>query len=83
MPLDHRLQILLDEQRYQKLARHARRRHTSIAAVIREAIDSFADEEQRRNEALDAILNAPPFEVPEDPADLRRELDEMHARRFE
>lgn len=84
MALDHRLQILLDEPRYQKLSRHARRRHTSVAAVIREAIDALDDDEQRRREAaLEAILNGPQIEVPDDPADLRRELDEMHAQRFE
>ncbi len=35
--LDHRLQILLDEERYQKV--EASRRAISVAAVIREAID--------------------------------------------
>jgi hypothetical protein len=77
---EKRLQILLDEPRYQRLARRARRQQTSIAAIIRQAIDALEDEERQRDEAIEAILSAPPFPVPHDPRDLRRELDEAHDR---
>lgn len=78
--LDHRLQILLDEERYQRVAREARRRGISVAAVIREAIDRLPEDSDRRRAAIATILAADPMPVPEDPADLRRELDAAHNR---
>ena len=78
--LDHRLQILLDEERYQKVVREADRRGTSVAAVIREAIDRLPDTSERQRAAIAAILGAEPMSVPDDPADLRQELDEAHDR---
>jgi predicted transcriptional regulator len=76
--LDHRLQILLDEEQYQKVARLARSRGTSVAAVIRDAIDTFPVSMQRRDAAIAAILAADPVPLPEDPRELRAELDEAH-----
>jgi hypothetical protein len=78
--LDHRLQILLDEERYQKVVREADRRGTSVAAVIRVAIDRLPDTSEQRRAAIAAILGAEPMAVPDDPADLRRELDDAHDR---
>ena len=80
--LNRRVQILLDKGRYDKVARLARRRGVPAAAVIREAIDQLADEQEWdvRRRAIEAILAAPPMDVPEDPGDLRRELDEARAR---
>jgi hypothetical protein len=80
--LNRRVQLLLDEERYGKLEAEARRRGTSVAAIIRTAIDQIPHEEDwpRRREALLAILRAEPIPVPDDPADLRRELDEAHDR---
>ena len=78
--LDHRLQILLDEGRYQKLTREAQRRNTSIAALIREAIDAMQSGQESRREAIEAILAASPMEVPDDPRQLRQELDRAHDR---
>lgn len=78
--LDRRVQILLDEVRYQKVAHEAERRRKSIAAIIREAIDQLPTEEERRRAAIDRILAAEPMEVPSDPAEIRRELDEAHDR---
>jgi hypothetical protein len=77
-----RVQILLDEARYRKVEGEARRRGTSIAAVIRDAIDELPTEAdvERRRAALEAILAAEPMPVPADPCDLRRELDEAHDR---
>jgi hypothetical protein len=79
--LQHRLQILLDEQRYRKLAATAETQGISIAAVVRAAIDELPDTHaQRRRQAIARILAAAPMPVPDDPADLRRELDEAHDR---
>lgn len=78
--LAHRLQILLDEERYQKIAGEADRRGVSIAAVIREAIDRLPPAVDRRRAAIDAILAAELMPVPTDPAELRRELDARHHR---
>lgn len=78
--LDHRVQILLDAERYEKVAREAGRRGVSIAAVIRDAIDHLPVEAERRRSAIAAILAAEPMDLPADPADLRRELDAAHER---
>lgn len=80
--LERRVQILLDEGRYRKVENEARRRRTSVAAVIRDAIDELPTESdlERRRASLDAILAAEPMPVPSDPGDLRRELDEAHDR---
>jgi hypothetical protein len=78
--LHHRLQILLDDARYQKVAREAERRGVSIAAVIREALDRLPADAALRRTAIDAILAAESMSVPADPAELRRELDAAHDR---
>jgi hypothetical protein len=73
--LDRRVQILLDEGRYQKVSLEAKRRGVSIAAVIRDALDRLPNDADVRRSAVDAILNAEPMLVPTDPAELRHELD--------
>jgi len=80
--LDRRIHVLLDQRRYDKVARLARRRGVPAAAVIREAIDQLADEEEwtERRRALEAILAAPPMDVPDDPRDLRREIEDARGR---
>jgi hypothetical protein len=74
------MHLLLDEKRYEKIARRAARSGSSLAGVIREAIDLLSDHESDRIAALEAILQSPPIQVSDDPADLRCELDEMHSR---
>ena len=78
--LDHRVQILLDEDRYQKIAREAERRGVSIAAIIKAAIDQLLPDVARRRAAIAAILADETMPVPADPADLRRELNAEHHR---
>ena len=73
--LDRRVQILLDDERYEKVAREARRRHVSVAAVIRDALDRLPTDAEVRRNAIDVILAAEPMPLPDDPAELRRELD--------
>jgi predicted transcriptional regulator len=78
--LSHRLQLLLDDERYQRVTALARHRHTSVAAVIREAIDrGLPSMPRRRAAAARRILAADPMPVG-DPAELRAELDEMRGR---
>ena len=72
---DHRVRIALDEQRYEKVSRVAKRRGIPVAAVIRDAIDQLPADREGHAAAIAAILEAEPMPVPADPADLRRELD--------
>jgi hypothetical protein len=45
-----------------------------------EPIDDLSALRENRRKAVDALMSAPPIEVPKDPADLKRELDEAHDR---
>lgn len=56
--LERRLQILLDQDRYDRLAAEAKRSGRSVAAVIREAIDVHLapDEAVRRADAAARLL---------------------------
>jgi len=75
--LPHRLQILLDDERYERVHALARQRGTSVAAVIREAIDrGLPTGQQRRSAAARRILAAEPMEV----EDLLAELDDLRGR---
>ena len=78
--LERRVQILLDEQRYRKVAEEARQRGISIGAVLREAIDRIPDpvDLEERRALIAKILAAEPIPVPDDPDDLRREIDDAH-----
>jgi hypothetical protein len=80
--LDRRLQILLDEPRYRRVSAAARERKTSVAAVIRDAIDQAlpADLEDKRA-AWEELKRAEPMPVPETVEELRAELDEIRSRR--
>jgi hypothetical protein len=75
---DRRVQLLLDEPRYGKLAAEAKRRRISVAAVIREAIDQLPADADQRRAAIAEVLAAEPMALPPDPADLRLELDAAH-----
>ncbi len=61
--LTRRLQILLDEERMQRLERRAQRSGTSVAALIRDAIDLAFPDEERRRAAGRRLLEAPPMPV--------------------
>jgi hypothetical protein len=76
----HRLQLLLDDERYERVTALARQRHTSVATVIREAIDcGLPAAPRRRSAAGNRILSATAMPVG-DPAELRAELDELRWR---
>jgi predicted DNA-binding protein len=75
--LTHRLQILIDDERYERVRTLARQRGTSVAAVIREALDrGLPATQQRRAAAARRILDAAPMEVD----GLLAELDELRGR---
>jgi len=78
------MQLLLDEERYTKVATEARRRGVSAAEVVRDAIDQLqtAAERQRRQAILAEIFAAEPMPVPDDPAEIRREIREAQYERF-
>jgi DNA-binding MurR/RpiR family transcriptional regulator len=79
--LEHRLQILLDEERHARITTIARERGVSVATVVREAIDrGVADPSDRRRAAGRRLLEAPDMTVP-DVAELGEELDALRARR--
>lgn len=78
--LDRRLQILLDEERYQRISSLAAARGVSVAAVVRDAIDrGLPSAPARRSAALDTVLAAVAMPVGA-PDELRRELDELRGR---
>lgn len=76
--LTHRLQLLLDDERYERVHALARQRGTSVAAVIREALDrGLPATHRRRAAAARRILSAEPMEV----GDLLAELEDLRGRR--
>lgn len=81
MPLERRLQVLLDEERHQRLASIAAERGVSVATVVREAIDrGLASTEGRRRAAGQRILAAADMPVPDTDA-LLQEVEELRGRR--
>lgn len=80
MPLEHRLQILLDDERHRRITAAARERGVSVATVVREAIDrGLGTPPRRRRSAGRRLLEAADMPVPE-PADLREELEALRGR---
>lgn len=76
-----RLQVLIGVEQRERLEREARARGTSVATLVREAIDlSFPPAHAGRASAAAAVLDAEPMDVPE-VADLLDELDELRSRR--
>lgn len=68
--MTRRLQLLLDEERYQRVAAKAKKERLSVAAVIRDAIDASVGRDdlmERKRKAWERIqeLDAEPFDWPE------------------
>ncbi len=77
---NHRVQILLDDDRFQRITGLARERRVSVATILRDAIDrGLPAADEKRRAAARRILAAPEMPVP-DPAELRAELDELRGR---
>jgi hypothetical protein len=81
MTFEHRLQILLDDERHSRITSAARERGVSVAAVVREAIDrGLAGSAGKRQAAGRRLLDAADMSVPE-PSGLRAELEALRGRR--
>ncbi|KAA0274449.1 MAG: antitoxin [Acidobacteria bacterium] len=79
--LDRRLQVLIDQDRHDRLAAIAERRGVSVASVVREAIDrGLPDLADRKDRAARRLLDSPDMPVPE-PPELREELERLRGRR--
>jgi len=66
---------LLDDARYRRVATAARERKTSVAAIIREAIDqALPVERDRKRRAADELLAAEPVPVPDTVEELKAEI---------
>jgi hypothetical protein len=81
MPLEHRLQILIDDERHRRISAAARERGVSVATVVREAIDrGLPNADAKRRAAGARLLDAADMPVP-DTSELRAELDLLRGRR--
>lgn len=79
--LEHRLQILLDEERLKRITEAARERGVSVATIVREAIDrGVPSSDSRRRKAGTALLAAQDMDVP-DVSELLTEIDALRGRR--
>lgn len=76
-----RLQILIEGAQRERLVRVAAARGTSVATVVREAIDlAFPADAEQRSAAAATVLAAEPMDVP-GVEELLDELDEVRGRR--
>lgn len=72
--LSRRTQILLDEERYERLRSRAAAEGTSIGSLIRAAIDDALAGDAAPRRAVAEFLAAPPLPVAE-PDELEREIE--------
>jgi hypothetical protein len=78
--LTRRTQILLDDERYERLRERADRSGESVGALIRGAIDRLLDEDlDRRRRAAASLLAADPMPVDDWPK-MEREIETMYER---
>lgn len=79
--LTDRLQVLIERAQRERLEIEAAQRGTSVATLVREAIDlTFPPSLPRRRSAAAAILDSEPMPAP-DLDELHRELDALRGRR--
>lgn len=79
--MDRRLQVLIDQDRHDRLTAIAEERGVSVATVVREAIDrGLPDLADRRRRAARRLLDSPDMPVPDVP-ELLEELDDLRAPR--
>lgn len=80
MSLEHRLQILIDDERHARITRVARARGVSVATVVREAIDrGLPAAQDERQAAARHLLGAPDMTL-SGPLELRAELESLRGR---
>ncbi len=74
-----RTQVSLTEEQMRRLRREARRRHVSLAAVVRDAVDQVVpDEDDARSDRIDALLEVA-GSAASGSGDVAREHDEVLA----
>lgn len=72
--LTHRLQVLLDDDRLRRLEEAAAKRGTSVATIVREAIDDkLPAGDDARRAAARYLLAAPPIDIGSE-EDLKAEI---------
>lgn len=79
--LTRRLQVLVDEQRYERLQRESERTGAPVGAIVRDAIDARVPASAAPDEvaaAADRLLAAEPMPVDDWNAEKQRMLDEMY-----
>lgn len=88
--MSRRLQLLLDEERYQRVAAKAKSERLSVAAVIRDAIDESLGSDDllaKKRKAWEELqeLDKEPFDYPEgyDVMEEIRQSREERARAFD
>ena len=76
--LNHRLQVLLDEDRWVRLNRRAETTGQSVGSLVRDAIDrTYPATDDARRAAGDALLASPPMPV-DDWDVMKREILDMY-----
>lgn len=78
---DRRLQILIDEPRFRRLATAARLRKVSVSAVIRDAIDqALPGDLEKKRAAWEELQKAKPIPLPKTVKELKAEMRESRGR---
>ena len=73
--LTRRLQVLLDDERYERLRRESATTGVPVGEIVRRAIDhELPPVDDERRAAARRLLAAAPMPVPDDPDDLKREI---------
>jgi hypothetical protein len=81
--MTRRLQILVDDARYRRLEQIAKRRHASVATVVRDALDrTYGLDGTDPAEAAQRFLARPPLELGDWP-DAKREVEDAYGRGFD
>lgn len=78
MSKSQRLQVLVEPVDMVRLRQEALRRGVSVAEVVRTAVErEIGKTRSHRRAAFDRLMALPRFPVPDDPADLEREINEI------
>lgn len=80
MPKTRKIQVTLDNQEYELLARIARREHKKLAAVVRESIHKYSiypESERAKRKALEDLFSLPPTPVPESYRDWKLQYNDL------
>lgn len=72
--MTRRLQVLLDEERMNRLERHAQERGTTVATIVRDAIDMAVPRHsaEDRRAAARRLLSTAPMPVVDDWMEMKR-----------